>query len=50
MGVRANYKVNDELSVNYWVTNGTDQTELFNAYKDQIAGLELKLEKAWTGP
>ena len=36
MGVRAKY--------------GTDQTEPFNAYTDQMAGLELKLEKAWTGP
>ncbi len=27
MGLRMNYKVNDKLAVNYWVTNGTQQTE-----------------------
>src|ERR1700678_640393 len=29
-GVRAKYTVNDELSVNLWITNGTEQTEAFN--------------------
>ena len=50
MGVRANYKINDELSVNYWVTNGTQQTEPFNAFKDQLAGFVLQPRKtvAWT--
>ncbi len=39
MGVRAKYAVNDELAVNLWITNGTDQTEAFNSYKDQLVGL-----------
>jgi hypothetical protein len=45
MGVRANYKVNNQLSVNYWVTNGTDQTDPFNAYKDEMFGFELRPRK-----
>ncbi len=50
MGLRMNYKVNDFLSVNYWVTNGTQQTEAFNGYKDQLAGFVLTPSKnlSWT--
>jgi hypothetical protein len=39
MGVRAKYAVNDQLAFNLWITNGTDQTEAFNNYKDQLFGL-----------
>jgi Putative beta-barrel porin-2, OmpL-like. bbp2 len=39
MGVRAKYPINDEVAVNLWITNGTDQTEAFNNYKDQLIGL-----------
>src|ERR1700684_4253740 len=39
MGVRAAYKVNDKLTVNYWLDNGTQQTEAFNNYKDELFGL-----------
>jgi hypothetical protein len=39
MGVRAKYAVNDAVAVNLWITNGTDQTEAFNNYKDQLVGL-----------
>jgi Putative beta-barrel porin-2, OmpL-like. bbp2 len=33
MGVRVKYKVNDLLSLNYWVTNGTQQTEAYKVTK-----------------
>jgi hypothetical protein len=41
MGVRAKYAVNDQLALNLWITNGTDQTEAFNNYKDQMIGFVL---------
>jgi hypothetical protein len=51
MGVRVNYKVNDLLGLNYWVTNGTDQTEPFNSFKDELFGFTLQPRKSvnWTG-
>jgi hypothetical protein len=50
MGLRMNYKVNDALAVNYWVTNGTNQTEAYNGYKDQLFGFVLTPNKkvTWT--
>ena len=50
MGVRAKYTVNDELTINAWITNGTNQTEAFNNYKDQLIGLVLTPapEISWT--
>jgi hypothetical protein len=49
-GVRAKYTVNDELAVNLWITNGTEQTEAFNNYKDQMLGVVLTPTPAitWT--
>lgn len=49
MGVRVGYKFNDFLAVNYWVVNGTQQTEPFNGFKDQFFGLTLQPRKtvAW---
>ncbi len=49
-GARVNYKFNDTIAVNYWVTNGTQQTEPFNNFKDQLFGLNLQPHKnvAWT--
>jgi outer membrane murein-binding lipoprotein Lpp len=41
MGVRAKYAVNDQVAFNLWITNGTDQTEAFNNYKDQLIGMVL---------
>jgi hypothetical protein len=38
MGVRAAYKVNDKLTLNYWVVNGTNQAEATNGYKDELFG------------
>ena len=40
-GLRAALKVNDALTVNYWITNGTEQTEAFNNYKDELIGVVL---------
>jgi hypothetical protein len=50
MGVRANYPVNSKLAVNYWVVNGTNQSEPTNAFKDQLFGLVLAPRKnvSWT--
>ena len=50
MGARVNYKVNKTLSLNYWVDNGTQQTEPFNGYKDELFGITLQPHKNvnWT--
>ena len=50
MGVRTSYKVNDKLAVNYWVINGTQQTEAFNGFKDELFGFNLQPSKtvSWT--
>ncbi|MCU1263537.1 MAG: hypothetical protein JWO80_6422 [Bryobacterales bacterium] len=40
-GARVNYKLNNSLALNYWVVNGTQQTEAFNNFKDQFAGLTI---------
>jgi hypothetical protein len=50
MGARANFKLNDALSFNYWVVNGTQQTEPFNGYKDELFGLTIQPHKtvSWT--
>ncbi len=50
MGVRANYKVNDKLAINYWIVNGTNQTEPTNGFKDELFGLVVTPNKniTWT--
>jgi hypothetical protein len=50
MGVRAAYKVNDALTINYWLDNGTQQTEAFNNYKDELFGFVATPRKniSWT--
>ena len=50
MGARLNYKLNDAIGLNYWITNGTQQTEPFNGFKDQFFGLNTQPHKnvAWT--
>jgi hypothetical protein len=48
MGARVNYKVSDAVALNYWVTNGTQQTEAFNNFKDQFAGVVLQPAKSLT--
>ena len=37
-GIRTSFKVNDKLAVNYWVVNGTNQSEPTNSYKDELFG------------
>ncbi len=41
MGLRTKLALTDEVAVNVWVTNGTDQTEAFNNYKDQMYGVVI---------
>jgi hypothetical protein len=50
MGVRASYKVNDKLALNYWIVNGTNQTEPTNSYKDELFGFTAQPRKniSWT--
>jgi hypothetical protein len=45
MGARVNYKLNDTVTLSYWITNGTQQTEAFNNFKDQLAGVTLQPSK-----
>ena len=50
MGARASYRFNDVVTASYWITNGTQQTEAFNNYKDQLFGAVLNPSKSvtWT--
>jgi hypothetical protein len=50
MGMRAGYKVNDKLTLNYWVVNGTNQAEATNGYKDELFGFTATPSKkiSWT--
>jgi hypothetical protein len=48
MGVRAAYKVNDKLTLNYWIVNGTNQVEATNGYKDELFGFTATPNKKIT--
>ena len=50
MGIRTNLPITSKLAVNYWVVNGTEQTEPTNAFKDQMFGLAITPRKnlTWT--
>jgi hypothetical protein len=50
MGVRLNYKINDKISANYWLVNGTQQTEPYNGFKDEMFGVVIQPTKtmSWT--
>jgi Putative beta-barrel porin-2, OmpL-like. bbp2 len=50
MGLRATYPINDRLSLNYWVVNGTNQAEATNGFKDELFGFTAKPHKtvSWT--
>jgi hypothetical protein len=50
MGARVHYQFNDKFGANYWVTNGTNQIEPFNGYKDELFGVVLTPTKTlnWT--
>jgi hypothetical protein len=49
-GVRATYKFNDKIQANYWLVNGTNQSEPTNGFKDEMFGFVLTPAKsvAWT--
>jgi hypothetical protein len=50
MGARLAVPVNDRLSINYWIVNGTNQVEATNGFKDQLFGFTAQPRKAmsWT--
>src|SRR5262249_41663536 len=48
MGARVSYAPNDAVTLNYWITNGTQQTEAFNNFKDQFGGIVLQPTKSVT--
>ena len=50
MGARVAYKVNDGITLNYWIDNGTQQTEANNGFKDQLFGFTATPHKniSWT--
>ncbi|HEY6252738.1 MAG TPA: outer membrane beta-barrel protein [Candidatus Angelobacter sp.] len=50
MGARVKYQFNDKFGVSYWAVNGTQQTEPFNGFKDQLIGVNIQPHKtvAWT--
>lgn len=45
MGARANYKFSDQFAFTYWIVNGTQQTEPFNAFKDQFFSVAIQPHK-----
>jgi len=49
-GVRASYKINDKLTANYWLVNGTNQSEPTNSFKDELFGFTAQPTKniSWT--
>jgi hypothetical protein len=49
-GLRANYAINSKLAVNYWMVNGTNQTEPTNGFKDELFGFVYTPTKniSWT--
>src|SRR5580700_10353591 len=49
-GLRTSYKFNDKFTANYWIDNGTNQSEPTNGYKDELFGWVLSPTKAvnWT--
>jgi hypothetical protein len=47
-GVRTAYHVNSKLAVNYWVVNGTNQSEPTNGYKDELFGYDFQPTKSLT--
>ena len=47
-GVRTSYHLNDKLALNYWVVNGTNQSEPTNGYKDELFGFVVQPTKTLT--
>jgi hypothetical protein len=48
MGVRASLPINDRFAINYWLTNGTNQVEATNGFKDELFGFTAKPTKTLT--
>jgi len=50
MGFRVKYQVNNKLGINYWLVNGTNQTEPTNGFKDEMFGVVIAPNKkvTWT--
>lgn len=48
MGVRAAYKLNDQLTFNYWLVNGTNQAEATNGFKDELFAFTATTRKTIT--
>jgi Putative beta-barrel porin-2, OmpL-like. bbp2 len=50
MGIRSKLAINDEVAMNVWITNGANQTEANNNYKDQLFGIVVTPTPAisWT--
>jgi hypothetical protein len=44
-GIRTSYKVNDKLALNYWIVNGTNQSEPTNSFKDELFGFTAQPTK-----
>jgi hypothetical protein len=49
-GVRLHYNFSDKFGINYWVVNGTNQSEPNNGYRDELFGFVLRPKKtlSWT--
>jgi hypothetical protein len=49
-GLRTSYKFNDKIQANYWLVNGTNQSEPTNGFKDEMLGFVLTPTKSitWT--
>ncbi|HEX4310568.1 MAG TPA: outer membrane beta-barrel protein [Acidobacteriaceae bacterium] len=49
-GVRTSYKLSHKVTANYWIVNGTNQSEPANGFKDELFGLALQPARAvsWT--
>ena len=50
MGARVTYPFSKKVALNYWLVNGTNQTEPTNGFKDELFGLVITPNKnvSWT--
>jgi hypothetical protein len=50
MGMKLHYNFNDKFGVNYWIVNGTNQSEPTNGYRDELFGFVAQPKKnvSWT--
>ncbi len=50
MGMKLHYNFSDKFGVNYWVVNGTNQSEPTNGYRDEMFGFVAAPKKtvSWT--